>query len=271
MRIHDTLHDKQQAMPTTHDVAADALALSSALLASVSHDLRNPLSVIHGAAEVLQERFAHLVDDDHHDHLHAIRRECVRMDEYVQGLLQATRLLVGGTARLVRDWIGIHDIVTTAVDRLLRYREHARVVVDIGAPLPPVRAHGPLVEQALLNVLDNAAKFSPPGGAVNVRVKQDDGTCFDGTHFDGTQFEGRNIYIEVVDEGPGIAPAQRERMFAYFVSDDPQSRGRAGSGLGLAISRSILRAHGGDVVAEPRSDAAKGTCIRMTLPTRADA
>ena len=261
MRIHDTLHDKQQAMPTTHDVAADALALSSALLASVSHDLRNPLSVIHGAAEVLQERFAHLVDDEHHDHLHAIRRECVRMDEYVQGLLQATRLLVGGTARLVRDWIGIDDIVTSAVDRLLRYRQHARVVVDIGAPLPSVRAHGPLVEQALLNVLDNAAKFSPPGAAVNVRVKQDDGAGVDGS----------NIHIEVVDEGPGIAPAQRERMFAYFTSDDPQSRGRAGSGLGLAISRSILRAHGGDVVAEPRSDAAKGTCIRMTLRAQVDA
>jgi len=261
MRIHDTLHDNQQAMPTTHDVAADALALSSALLASVSHDLRNPLSVIHGAAEVLQERLAHLVDDDHHDHLHAIRRECVRMDEYVQGLLQATRLLVGGTARLVRDWIGIDDIVTSAVDRLLRYREHARVVVDIGAPLPSVRAHGPLVEQALLNVLDNAAKFSPPGAAVNVRVKQDDGAGVD----------RGNIHIEVVDEGPGIAPAQRERMFAYFTSDDPQSRGRAGSGLGLAISRSILRAHGGDVVAEPRSDAAKGTCIRMTLPAQVDA
>jgi len=266
MRIHDTLHDKQQAMPTTHDVAADALALSSALLASVSHDLRNPLSVIHGAAEVLQERFAHLVDDDHHDHLHAIRRECVRMDEYVQGLLQATRLLVGGTARLVRDWIGIDDVVTSAVDRLLRYREHARVVVDIGAPLPPVRAHGPLVEQALLNVLDNAAKFSPPGAAVNVRVKQDDGAGVNGTHFNG-----RNIHIEVVDEGPGIAPAHRDRMFAYFTSDDPQSRGRAGSGLGLAISRSILRAHGGDVVAEPRTDAADGTCIRMTLPAQVDA
>jgi len=262
MRIHDTLHDNQQAMPTTHDVAADALALSSALLASVSHDLRNPLSVIHGAAEVLQERFAHLVDDDHHDHLHAIRRECVRMDEYVQGLLQATRLLVGGTARLVREWIGIDDIVTSAVDRLLRYRQHARVVVDIGAPLPSVRAHGPLVEQALLNVLDNAAKFSPPGAAVNVRVKQDDGDGVD---------RSNNIHIEVVDEGPGIAPAQRERMFAYFTSDDPQSRGRAGSGLGLAISRSILRAHGGDVVAEPRSDAAKGTCIRMTLPAQVDA
>jgi two-component system sensor histidine kinase KdpD len=236
-----------------HDVAGDAIALSSALLASVSHDLRNPLSVIIGASEVLQDRFAHLADDDRHDHLRSIRRECIRIDEYVQGLLQATRLLVGGTARLVHDWVAIEDIVGSAVERLRRYRDNARVSVGIDGAMAPIRVHGALVEQALLNVLDNAAKFSPPGTAVTLRAAQD---------------ANGDTHIDVVDAGPGVSACQRERIFAFFESHDPQSRGRAGSGLGLAISRSILRAHGGDVVAVEPGDGAPGTRMRLTLPKR---
>jgi len=248
------LHNEtQHAAPATHDVATDAIALSSALLASVSHDLRNPLSVILGASEVLQARSAHLPDEDHHAYLRAIRRECIRMDEYVQGLLQATRLLVGGSARLVRESTCVDEIVGSAVERLLRYRDDARVCVDVAAPRP-VRVHRALFEQALLNVLHNAAKFSPPGTSVKVRVVQD---------ADG------NTEIRVADAGPGIPPHQRERVFAYFVSDDPQARGRAGSGLGLAISRSILRAHGGDVVAMDPGDVAMGGAqLRITLPVQ---
>lgn len=219
------------ATHATHDVATDALALSSALLASLSHDLRNPLSVILGAADVLQSRFADLLDGDHHDHLRAIRRESVRMDEYAQGLMQVTRLLVGGA--IVRDPIGVNALVASAVDRLMRYRDDARVDIEMPASLQPVHVHGTLVEQAVLNVLDNAAKFSPPGAAVRVRV---------------TQTASGETHIDVHDDGPGIPPAQRERVFGFFVSDDPQARGRNGSGLGLAISRSILRAQGGDVL-----------------------
>ena len=250
-----TMHVPQEATLATHDAASDALALSSALLASVSHDLRNPLSVIQGAAEVLQARFANLADGDHHDYLLAIRRECMRMDEYVQGLLQSTRLLVGGSARMVREWIAVDALVASAVARLLRYRDGARVRVDIGTHLSPVRAHGALLEQALLNVLDNASKFSPPGAVVEVRVRQD--------HTD--------LHIDVVDAGPGISPERREQSFDYFASHDPQAQGRTGSGLGLAISRSILRAHGGDVVAGARTDDATGTHARLSLPVRDDA
>jgi two-component system sensor histidine kinase KdpD len=221
------------------------------LLASVSHDLRSPLSVILGASEMLHDRFAHLPDDDGRAYLRAIRRECMRMDEYLQGLFHVTRLLIGGSARLVRDWIGIDELVGSAVERLLRYREDARVSVDVASPLQPVHVHGALVEQALVNVLDNAAKFSPPDSAVQIRITQDTAI---GTH------------IDVVDAGPGIPAEQRERVFGTFVSNDPQSRGRAGSGLGLAISRGILRAHGGDVVAESLDDGTTGARVRLTLP-----
>lgn len=230
---------------------AEDFALPSALLASVPHDLRNPLSVILGASEVLHDGFAGLADEDRHSYLGAIRRECLRIDEYVQGLFHVTRLFVGGTARIVREWLDLDDVIAASVERLSRYRDGVRVSVDIGAPLQPVYAHGVLVEQALLNVLDNAAKFSPPQGKVALQVTQDG---------------AGNTDIEVVDAGPGIPIEQRERVFSTFVSGDPQSRGRAGSGLGLAISRSILRAHGGDVLAEEPAEGAMGARVRMTLP-----
>ena len=254
MRSHSMSIDTQGARIATHDVATDALALSSALLASVSHDLRSPLSVILGASDALHQHIAHHADDDRHNYVRAIRRECMRIDEYVQGLLQATRVLVGGTTRLVRDWVAIDEIVGSAVERLLRYRTDARVSIDIAPGLQPVHAHGALLEQALLNVLDNAAKFSPDGIAVRLRVTQD---------------AEANTQIDVVDAGPGISPCQRERLFGFFESEDPQSRGRAGSGLGLAISRSVLRAHGGDVAALDHAE--EGARMRITLPARAHA
>ncbi|KGQ18209.1 Osmosensitive K [Lysobacter dokdonensis DS-58] len=246
-----THNQMQHAQAATHGVVADALALPSALLASVSHDLRNPLSVILGASEVLHDSFVHLADDDRHAYLRAIRRECVRMDEYVQGLFSATRLFVGGSARLACDWIGIDEIVGSAVERLRRYRDEARVRIDIASPLRPVHANGPFVEQAVLNVLDNAVKFSPPNTPVELRIAQD---------------AAANTRIDVTDAGPGIAPDQREHVFGMFVSDDPQSLGRAGSGLGLAISRGILRAHGGDVTACAPECGRVGTRVVLTLP-----
>lgn len=247
----NTLHNRtQDEARATQDVGAAAMALPSALLASVSHDLRNPLSVILGASEVLQESL-HLADEDRHAYLRSIRRECVRMDEYIQGLFHATRLHFGGAVQLVNDWIGVDEIVGSAADRLARYREGVRVLVASESSLRPVRVHGAMVEQALLNVLDNAAKFSPPGAAVQLRIRQDASA--------GTR-------IEVVDDGPGIHVNQRERIFAMFVSDDPQSHGRAGSGLGLAISRAILRAHGGDVVAVDPGEGVAGARLLLTLP-----
>ena len=253
MRTNIPLNATQDA-PVAHSAAGDALALSSALLASVSHDLRNPLSVILGASEALQDSDAHAAEDDRHGYLRAIRRECIRMDEYVQGLLQATRLLLGGTSRLSREWTNLEDIVWSAVDRLHRYRDDARVTVDIRSPVRQVLAHAPLVEQAVLNVLDNAVKFSPADATVRLRVAQD---------ADG------NTEIHVVDAGPGIPPSRREQVFRFFETGDPPARGRAGSGLGLSISRGIMRAHGGDVAAVDDDESPSGTRVVLTLPGRA--
>lgn len=247
---HATNNRTQEVTPTTR---VEEFALPSALLASVTHDLRNPLSVILGASEVLQDGYAHLGDEDRHSYLGAIRRECLRIDEYIQGLFHVARLMVGGSSRLARERVEVLDIVDSAVERLSRYHHDVRVTVDAPASLKPVEAQGVLVAQALLNVLDNAAKFSPRGASVDLAIAQDAAGI---TH------------IEVADAGPGIPLDQRERVFATYVSGDPQARGRGGSGLGLAISRSILRAHGGDLVAEEPRDGGTGARMRLTLPIR---
>jgi len=249
----DATNNRTQDVAAAMHVAADDFALPSALLASVPHDLRNPLSVILGASEMLHDGFGCLPEEDRHSYLGAIRRECLRMDEYVQGLFHVTRLFVGGSARLVREQVDVGVVVDAALERLLRYRHDVRVAVDIASSLRPIDAHAVLLAQAVLNVLDNAAKFSPPNSVVNLRVAQD---------------AAGNTDIEVMDAGPGILPEQRERVFATFFSSDPQSRGRARSGLGLAISRSILRAHGGDVIAEEPAAGATGARVRLTIPMR---
>lgn len=251
MMRSDATNNRTQDVAPAMRLVADEFALPSALLASVTHDLRNPLSVILGASEVLQDGYAHLGDEDRHSYLGAIRRECLRIDEYIQGLFHVARLMVGGSARLARERVEVLDIVDSAVERLARYHHDVRVSIDAPAPLQPIEAQGVLVAQALLNVLDNAAKFSPRGGAVDMTITQD---------------AAGMTHIEVADAGPGIPADQRERVFASFVSGDPQARGRAGSGLGLAISRSILRAHGGDLVAEEPREGAAGARMRLTLP-----
>lgn len=252
---NDAHDNRTQDVAAAMHIAADDFALPSALLASVPHDLRNPLSVILGASEMLHEGFGSLAEEDRHSYLGAIRRECLRMDEYVQGLFHVTRLFVGGPARLVRETIDVGDVIDAALERLARYRD-VRVAVDLGSPLRSIQGHAVLLTQALLNVLDNAAKFSPQHGVVKLRAMQD---------------AAGNTDIEVDDAGPGIQPEQRERVFGSFVSGDPQSRGRAGSGLGLAISRSILRAHGGDVIAEEPAAGASGARVRLTIPAPASA
>lgn len=251
MRSDHTYNRMQDAAPATH---VDALALPSTLLASVSHDLRNPLAVVLGASEALQEGSAHLVGEDGRAYLRAIRRECLRMDEYVKGLFNATRLIMGGGAGLVHDWVAIEDLAHAAVERLARYRDGVRVAIQVQSPLAPIRVHGALIEQALLNVLDNAAKFAPPDTEVQLFIRQD---------------AALSTQIDIVDGGPGIPVGQRERVFGMFFSDDPQSHGRAGSGLGLAISRGIVRAHGGDVTAVEPDGGVSGTRVRLTLPPEA--
>lgn len=233
-------------------VSTETERLRSALLSSVSHDLRSPLSVIIGSASTLDNYGDTLGAQDRHDLLDTIRVEGERLDRYIQNLLDMTRLGHGGLA-LNRDWIGVDELIGSAVTRLQRYAPQARFDVQVQAGLSPLWVHPALVEQALFNVLENAVRFSPADEAVVVDARE---VTVDGA---------AHLRIDVRDRGPGIPDDERTRIFDMFYSVERGDRGRQGTGLGLAICQGMIGAHGGQVEALPGPDG-RGTTIRITLP-----
>ncbi|WP_162823754.1 ATP-binding protein [Lysobacter sp. TY2-98] len=230
-------------------VANESERLCTALLASVSHDLRTPLTTIMGAAESLRTFGETLPTQDRGDLLSTIEAEGRRLDRYIQNLVDVTRIGDGNLAMDVATST-VDEMIASAVARLRRYDPEVRLDVHIDSDVPQVRVHAALVEQAIFNVLHNASKFSPPGHPIVVHAGLDDHVA---------------VVIEVVDAGPGIPHAERERVFDMFYSADRGDPARAGTGLGLAISQSIVRAHGGEVSAHAGGDGV-GTRMRLVLP-----
>lgn len=229
-------------------VGGETERLRSALLSSVSHDLRSPLASMIGSASSLASYWNAMGEDDRRSLLDTIQQEGERLDRYIQNLLDMTRLGHSGLT-LNRDWIGVDELLGSAVTRLQRYQPEVRVQTTVAADVPPVWVHPALIEQAVFNVLENAGKFSPPDEPVQVDAKLVDGA----------------LRIDVRDRGPGIPEDERSRIFDMFYSVERGDRGRHGTGLGLAICQGMVGAHGGSVQALPGPDG-RGTVIRITLP-----
>ncbi|MCZ7650475.1 MAG: sensor histidine kinase KdpD [Thermoanaerobaculia bacterium] len=222
--------------------------LRTALLSSVSHDLRSPLAAMIGAATSLSTYGEAISGAERQELLEAIRSEGERLDRYIQNLLDMTRL-GSGPMRLVRDWTGCDEILSAALTRLARLFPEAVVRAELPPDLPLLYVHPALVEQALFNILENAAKFSPPGEAIAVRAAARDG----------------RLVLDIVDRGPGIPESERRQVFDLFYRASRGDRAPRGSGLGLTIVRGLIGAHGGRVEALPGADGT-GTTIRVTLP-----
>ena len=217
-------------------VASETERLRTALLSSVSHDLRTPLAGIIGAAGSLESYGEAMDEADRRSLLDTIRQEGERLDRYIQNLLDMTRL-GHGQLPLKRDWIGVDELMGSAIGRLQRYRPDARFAVAIEPGMGPIWVHPALVEQALFNVIENAVKFSPVGEAVAI---------------DARLTSSDTLQIDVCDAGPGIPEDERQRIFDMFYSVERGDRGRHGTGLGLAICRGMIGAHGGEVEARGR-------------------
>jgi two-component system sensor histidine kinase KdpD len=229
-------------------VANESERLRGLLLSSVSHDLRTPLAAIIGAASSLDNYADAMGAADRHALLDTVRVEGERLDRYIQNLLDMARLGHGAPA-LERDWIGVDELIGSATTRMRRYQPDVRFTVAIAPGLPPLRVHPALLEQALLNVIENAARYSPPGEAILLTAQR---------------AGGDRLCIEVSDRGPGIPEASRQRIFEMFYSV-AHGDGAQGTGLGLAICRGIVEAHGGTVEALP-GIAGQGTTLRLLLP-----
>lgn len=228
-------------------LGAETERLRSALLSSVSHDLRSPLASIIGAAESLDTYGASMSEDDRHSLLETVRLEGERLDRYIQNLLDMTRLGHGGLT-LNRDWIGVDELIGSAVSRLQRYQPDVRFDLHIAPDMAPLWVHPALLEQALFNVIENAAKFSPAAEDILIDARDVDGS----------------VLIDVADRGPGIPEDERKRVFDMFFSVERGDRNRQGTGLGLAITQGMIGAHGGSVEALQGRDG-RGTVIRIHL------
>lgn len=233
----------------TERLANETERLRSALLSSVSHDLRTPLASIIGSAGTLENYGEAMNDADRRSLLETIRVEGERLDRYIQNLLDMTRLGQGNLT-LRRDWIGVDELIGSAIVRLQRYQPGARFTMTLDDDVGPIWVHPALVEQALFNVFENAAKFSPSGETVVIQAHM---------------IASDRLQIDIRDQGPGIPEHERQRIFDMFYSVSRGDRGHTGTGLGLAICRGMIGAHGGEVEALPGHDGA-GTTVRITLP-----
>jgi two-component system sensor histidine kinase KdpD len=223
--------------------------LRSALLSSVSHDLRTPLASIIGSTTSLLEYGDSFSTENRRDLLATVVAEAQRLDRHIQNLLDMTRL-GQGKMTLRRDWVDLHDIVSSAVDRLRDALKGLPVTIDIADTVPLLWVHGVLIEQALVNLLDNAICFSPPDGRITITARA---------------AEGR-VEIDLCDDGPGIPVNEREKIFDMFYTVRQGDRGNLqGTGLGLAICRGMVAAHGGNVTARDGRNG-RGTCMRIVLP-----
>jgi len=224
-------------------LAVETERLRSTLLSSVSHDLRTPLAAITGAASTLLESTS-LGADVERDLKEAIREEAERLNRLVTNLLDMTRL-DSGSVSLHRDWESLEELVGTALTRLDKALADRPVTVDIPSDLRPVPVDGVLVEQVIVNLLDNALKYTPPGSPLLVTARA----------------TGGEVVLEVADQGPGLPPGAEEQVFEKFYRGGHTQRG---FGLGLPICKAIITAHGGRIWAENRSP--RGATFRFTLP-----
>lgn len=225
---------------------AETERIRSALLASISHDLRTPLAVMTGASSSLAENGSRLGADEREALAKSIYDQARAMSEQVAKVLQMTRLETGAIT-LERDWASVQEIAGSVLARLSERLAGHRVVVDMPADLPLVRIDATLIDQALANLVENAACHTPPGTLVRIRG----------------QHKGSEIIVSVEDFGMGIDDADVERVFAKFHRGASEGASR-GVGLGLSICRAIVRLHDGRAWAERLSGG--GTAFRFTLP-----
>jgi two-component system sensor histidine kinase KdpD len=234
------------------EAQAETQKLRTALLNSLSHDLRTPLTGIRGAAGSLRTTWDSLSPAARIDLLASIEEDTVRMTRFLTNIMEMTRLETGEvTPRL--EAVMLAELVELAVSRVPGL---AHMAVDLSADLPRVQADPALLEQVLVNLLENAAKYGPDGGLVRVSARA----------------EGSRMVVSVADEGPGISAADLPHVFDSFYRARREDRIVPGTGLGLAIARGLVEAMGGSIQARsPRPDVARdgapGTVVDITLRT----
>jgi two-component system sensor histidine kinase KdpD len=219
--------------------------LRNSLLSAVSHDLRTPLAAIAGASSTLLDGGQGLDQGSQHELLQSISDEAQSLNQLVGNLLDMTRLEAGAlTVR--REWHSLEEIVGVVLNRMGQRLDGRPIMTRLPPDLPLVFVDATLLQQVLINLLDNAHRYSPAGTPIEVTAS----------------VTGKTLTVEVADHGPGLAPGDEARVFEKFYRS-PHQGARSGVGLGLSICKGIVELHGGRMWAENGNG---GAVFSFSLP-----
>lgn len=230
---------------------AETERLRSAVLTSISHDLRNPLALIAVSASALERQWDLLGDVSKRLMARTIRRETERLDDFIGKLLGVTRI----ESKMVspdRRPVFVRDVVESALQQAPPVFADHRVTIDVPDDLPPVQSDVVLLQQVLYNVIENATKYAPPASQIRIVARE----------------QGQSVSITVLDEGAGIPDVDLERIFDRFYRAQSAEALATGNGLGLVICRGFLAVMAGTIEASNRDDRS-GAAFTITLPTAA--
>ncbi len=223
--------------------------MRSALLSSVSHDLRTPLASIMGAASSIREDSAHMDAETRYELAQSIFQESKRLNRLVGNLLDMTKL-ESGTIAVKKDWNSMEELIGGALTRLEKELGDRRLKVDVPADLPLLELDDVLIEQVLYNLIENAIKYSADEAEIRIAARVDRASS--------------KIVVEVSNDGAPLPDDERAHVFEKFY------RGNAsgiapGAGLGLAICRGIVEAHGGKIWVEPSTEREVKFCFALKV------
>lgn len=222
--------------------------VKSALLRSVSHDLRTPIALIKAAAGSLRQRDVEWSDDERESFAQAIEQDADRLDRIVGNLLDVSQIEAGGI-RTDRQYYPLAALVDDVLGRLRPLLVRHPVEVAIPDDLPPIYVDYVAIDRVLSNLLENVEHHTPAGTSIRISASRSDD----------------RVVVTVVDDGPGIQPSDLPRVFDKFYRGGRVRRGSAGgSGLGLAVAKGLVEAHGGTIEVDSRPG--EGTTFRFSLP-----
>ena len=232
-------------------MARETEKLRSALLTSISHDLRTPLASILGSASSLRLYRGQMDKAGEDDLLSTIQEEAERLNHFIANLLDMTRLESGALAPRFEP-VDLSDVIGSVLRRAAKLLDQHKLALEIESGLPLLHLDPVLFEQVLFNLLDNAAKYSAPGTGITLQAHR----------------SGNSVILRILDQGQGLPDDDLERVFDKFYRVRAGDSQRAGTGLGLAICRGFMEAMGGSITAGNRSDE-KGAVFGLTLPLNA--
>ncbi len=226
--------------------------LRSALLTSISHDLKTPLASVLGAASTMRDLASGLSEFEKRDLLATVIDESERLNRFIANLLDMTKLESGAVVpNSMRQDIG--EIVGSVLRRASKILTHHKVSLDLAPDMPMLELDAVLFEQVLFNLLDNAAKYAAAGTTISIRSQRDK----------------KSMTLQIIDEGDGIPETELESVFDKFYRAQKGDHVRPGTGLGLAISRGFVEAMRGTISATNRTDRS-GAVLTIRLPIPAN-